>query len=594
MRALPIAALLMLAACANNGGLGQSGGSPGATAATFRDDSPQAVLQTDDAVLVKDPHNVAALLSRGDAQTALQQPDRAAASYTDALRADPHSALARIGLGRLRLADDPAAAEAWFLEASQSDPHNAAAWNDLGIARDLLGHHQDAQAAYRQAIGLDASMHGAQVNLAMSLAMAGRTDNAVPPVQIHVSPPSAPPESTASAPPILAVALAPPGSMTSTPPNLAAPAPLSSALTPPQIVLSATADAWMQVRDMSGHVLLSRILHRGESWPVPAEPKLVLTTGNAGGTEILLDGAAIPSLGGSGAVRRNIPLDADLLTAEKLPSAARPMAAETAGSLMASPLARSALPPSVGVASATSRSAAPESAPPAAPFAAPWGAAPTSAHMTGTAARPEPLASPQPPQAADTAAPARASTPPRTAASTTADATHPADHGFAAAPLSPGMHALTIGVDGVTNTAAPIWPGDRVDLILTQEMPADAAPSGHRVAASMVLPELRVIAIDQQLAQGPTPPNSRMPVRRVTFEVNRDQAERVSSATRLGRLWLAARPADTAHRPADPHLAPPTVWASEAVAIPRPGAAPNANNIVRVFPGAADSKEFHF
>ena len=182
MRALPIAALLLLAACANGGGLGQADTPPSVAAAqaALRDGSPQVALQIDDAILANDPRNVVALLNRGDAQTALHQPDPAAVSYTDALRADPHSALARIGLGRLRLADDPSAAEALFLEASQSDPHNAAAWNDLGIARDLLGRHQDAQAAYRQAIGLDASMHGAQVNLALSLAMAGRAEDAVP------------------------------------------------------------------------------------------------------------------------------------------------------------------------------------------------------------------------------------------------------------------------------------------------------------------------------------------------------------------------------------------------------------------------------
>jgi pilus assembly protein CpaB len=179
-------------------------------------------------------------------------------------------------------------------------------------------------------------------------------------------------------------------------------------------------------------------------------------------------------------------------------------------------------------------------------------------------------------------------------ASTVPDAAHPEDRGFLAAVLSPGMHALTIGVDGVTDAAAPIWPGDRVDLIMTQEMPGDAAPPGHRVAASMVLPKLRVIAIDQQPAQGVTPQNSPQPARRVTFEVNRDQAERVSVATRLGRLWLAARPADTAQQAADAHLPPPTMWASEAVPVPGQAATPDANHVVRVFPGAADSKEFHF
>ena len=52
-----------------------------------------------------------------------------------------------------------------------------------------------------------------------------------------------------------------------------------------------------------------RILHAGETWAVPARPNLLLTTGNAGGTDLLVDGVASPSLGASGAVRRDLAQD---------------------------------------------------------------------------------------------------------------------------------------------------------------------------------------------------------------------------------------------------------------------------------------------
>ena len=39
------------------------------------------------------------------------------------------------------------------------------------------------------------------------------------------------------------------------------------------------------VRDRAGPVLLNRTLHPGETWEVPAKPNLLLTTGNAGGTD---------------------------------------------------------------------------------------------------------------------------------------------------------------------------------------------------------------------------------------------------------------------------------------------------------------------
>jgi len=80
-----------------------------------------------------------------------------------------------------------------------------------------------------------------------------------------------------------------------------------------RIVLHANADAWVQVKDHAGAILLTRTLKAGEAWPVPTRPDLLLTTGNAGGTEILLDGTPIPSLGRSGIVRRDIPLAPDLI-----------------------------------------------------------------------------------------------------------------------------------------------------------------------------------------------------------------------------------------------------------------------------------------
>jgi cytoskeleton protein RodZ len=88
-------------------------------------------------------------------------------------------------------------------------------------------------------------------------------------------------------------------------------------------VLKASADAWVTVKQKGGPPLLNKTMHAGDTWPVPADkPGLTLTTGNAGGTSIDVDGAPIPvSLGTSGMVRRDLPLDADMLKAGKLPPA---------------------------------------------------------------------------------------------------------------------------------------------------------------------------------------------------------------------------------------------------------------------------------
>lgn len=104
------------------------------------------------------------------------------------------------------------------------------------------------------------------------------------------------------------------------PPPVAAPAPPTAS--PPatdaasggRLALRAKADSWVQIRNPATRaVVLSRILKAGEAYEVPAAPGLVMTVGNAGGLEILVDGEPLPPLGRDGAVRRNVPLDAETL-----------------------------------------------------------------------------------------------------------------------------------------------------------------------------------------------------------------------------------------------------------------------------------------
>jgi cytoskeleton protein RodZ len=121
--------------------------------------------------------------------------------------------------------------------------------------------------------------------------------------------------------------------------------PAQSATPQSRIVLSATADAWMMVRDKSGQVLLNRVLHPGEFWSVPPQPNLLLTLGNAGGTDILVDGVTVPTLGASGAVRHDIPLDPDSLKTGKVPSAALPMTTASSDSPAVSQAGTSAASP---------------------------------------------------------------------------------------------------------------------------------------------------------------------------------------------------------------------------------------------------------
>jgi pilus assembly protein CpaB len=173
------------------------------------------------------------------------------------------------------------------------------------------------------------------------------------------------------------------------------------------------------------------------------------------------------------------------------------------------------------------------------------------------------------------------------------DVMRPGDHGFLAAVLEPGMRAVTVGVDSVSGTAGLIWPGDRVDLILTQSIEDTALPPGRRVAAETVLQNTRVIAIDQQLVQGAVPGAAEAPAARtVTLEVNGEQAERVQVAARIGRLSLAVRAAEPSNA-AGEAAPPPAVWAGD-VSAALTATPPPAPNLLRVFHGAADGQELHF
>ena len=177
------------------------------------------------------------------------------------------------------------------------------------------------------------------------------------------------------------------------------------------------------------------------------------------------------------------------------------------------------------------------------------------------------------------------------------DVMRPGDHGFLAAVLGPDMRASTVAVDNVSGSAGLIWPGDRVDLILTQSLDDPALPPSRRVAAETVLANVRVIAIDQLLARGVAPAGDVGAGRTVTLEVTPEQAARIAVATRLGRLSLAVRSADESGKMASTAAANTTTWGgdvSPALARPTQPSAKEAGATLRLFQGAADGKEFRF
>jgi pilus assembly protein CpaB len=173
-----------------------------------------------------------------------------------------------------------------------------------------------------------------------------------------------------------------------------------------------------------------------------------------------------------------------------------------------------------------------------------------------------------------------------------ADIMRPGDHGFLAAVLAPGMRAVTIGVDAVSGTAGLIWPGDRVDVVMTQTIDDPTLPLGRRVAAETVQRNARVIAIDQQLVQGALPGGAEgNTARTVTIEVTGEQVQRVQVATRIGRLSLSVRSSESSDSATDEHT---TVFASDVSSALARQPSRIRNDVMRVHSGTGDSKEYKF
>ena len=76
-----------------------------------------------------------------------------------------------------------------------------------------------------------------------------------------------------------------------------------------RVKLVARMDSWVQINDKTGKTYYSAVLRAGQAIEVPNQPGLLLTAGNAGGLDVLVDGTQMPSLGAVGLVKRDLPLD---------------------------------------------------------------------------------------------------------------------------------------------------------------------------------------------------------------------------------------------------------------------------------------------
>ncbi|MEJ7925536.1 Flp pilus assembly protein CpaB [Sphingobium sp. AN641] len=117
----------------------------------------------------------------------------------------------------------------------------------------------------------------------------------------------------------------------------------------------------------------------------------------------------------------------------------------------------------------------------------------------------------------------------------------PGDRGFLAAALGPGMRAITVPVSAQSSVAGFVFPGDRVDLMLTQSVAGGGDGEALKVSET-ILRNLRVLATDQRTdAMGPDGKPVVQTYSNVTVEVTPKIAEKIQVAQTIGSLSMSLR-----------------------------------------------------
>ncbi len=116
----------------------------------------------------------------------------------------------------------------------------------------------------------------------------------------------------------------------------------------------------------------------------------------------------------------------------------------------------------------------------------------------------------------------------------------PGERGFLAAALGPGMRAVTVGVSPTSGVAGFVFPGDRVDIVLTHSVENEGS-SPLRVSET-ILRNVRVLATDQRITARNAEGNQvARTVSTVTLEATPPMPERIAVAQTIGQLSLSLR-----------------------------------------------------
>jgi pilus assembly protein CpaB len=132
---------------------------------------------------------------------------------------------------------------------------------------------------------------------------------------------------------------------------------------------------------------------------------------------------------------------------------------------------------------------------------------------------------------------------------TSKDILRPRERGFLASVLEPDSRAISINVDAASGVSGLIWPGDYVDVVLTQESTTAGEKRNpdqqHGTLSETVVQNVRIVAIGQEIVQSGSASDATASkvANTVSLQLAPEQVKKVTVAAELGKLSLAVRSA---------------------------------------------------
>ncbi|MBF0130738.1 MAG: Flp pilus assembly protein CpaB [Alphaproteobacteria bacterium] len=110
--------------------------------------------------------------------------------------------------------------------------------------------------------------------------------------------------------------------------------------------------------------------------------------------------------------------------------------------------------------------------------------------------------------------------------------------------LAPGMRAVSVELSLAKEVSGFVFPGDRVDILVTYELKGGSAENVYKFVSETILRDVRVVALDQTFTAPKETKDGKggsIKAKTVTLEVTDKQAETVAVAGTLGSFSLSLR-----------------------------------------------------